>query len=452
MCQRPPVERTIESPMARPRPAPLLARGDDPTPAPGGTHPPGPPLRGPVEPVEQARPFGFTNARTAVLHGQADPVALSADLDPDLPVRAGVPAGIVDQDPGQPVDPFRRRADQHGIVRGLRADRGTDGTEPVRAGLRQRRQVDGLVTGRRRPGVEPGQPEHVIDQLPQSLALALDPHQRVAVLGGLPRSGQGHVGFRPDHAEGGAQFVGGIGGELKLAAPRLLDGSQRPQAHDQRAEEHREQQERPGDDLGVQQQPPGVRVAGLALARDQPAAAIRRHLQPERTHPAQARGEREPVAGAVPGEQGRGQDGRTGAVPGDHPARVRGPQEYRGAVGVDVATRLAGRADPGHSLVERRRILPDHGQAAGQPLVVLLGQVPGDHQVEHDHADDVDARDDSRRDGGDLGRGAGSHAVLVLMRSWFSCGPGSHAVLVLMGSWFSCGLVLMPDAYTGVIR
>ena len=77
----------------------------------------------------------------------------------------------------EPVDPLRRRADQHGAIRGLRADRGADGTEPVGAGLGQGGQVDRLAAGRRRLGVEPGQPEHVLHQLPQPLALALDPAQ-----------------------------------------------------------------------------------------------------------------------------------------------------------------------------------------------------------------------------------------------------------------------------------
>ena len=323
-------------------------------------------LGGPVESVEQARPVGFIDAGTAVLYRQADPVTLGADLDPDLPVRARVTAGVVDQHARQPVDPLRRRADQHGAVRGLRADRGTDGPEPVRAGLRQRRQVDGLVAGRWRPGVEPGQPQHVIHELPQPPVLALDPHQRVAVLAGLPRGGQGHVGFRPDHAQRSAQFVRGVGGELELTAPRLLDRGQRAQAHDQRAEEHREQQERPGDDLRVQQQPPGMRVTGLALARDQPAAAVPRYLQPERAHRAQGRGEREPVAGGVRGEQGRGQRGRAGAVCRDDPPGISRPEEHRRAVGVDIAARLAAsvgsRAGPGHPLAERRRILPRHGE------------------------------------------------------------------------------------------
>jgi len=55
--------------------------------------------------------------------------------------------------------------------------------------------------------------------------------------------------------------VAGAGGELELAAARLLHRRQGPQAHHERAAEHGQQEERSGDDLAVQQQPLGVRVA-----------------------------------------------------------------------------------------------------------------------------------------------------------------------------------------------
>jgi hypothetical protein len=160
-----------------------------------------------VEAVEQPGAFGLGDAGAAVLHGQADPVALGLDADPHLPVGARVTAGVVHQHAGQPVDPVRRRADQHGIGAGVRGDRGPDRAEPVGAGLGQRDQVHRLVARGRRPGVEPGQPQHVVDQLAQAAALALDAGQRVPVLGRLARAGQGHVGLGPDHAERGAQLV-----------------------------------------------------------------------------------------------------------------------------------------------------------------------------------------------------------------------------------------------------
>ena len=390
-CQRPPVERTIESPMARPRPAPAGARAV---------------LGDAVEAVEQAGAFGLGDAGPAVLHGEADPVALGPDADADLAVGARVAARVVHQHAGQPVDPVRRRADQRGTGAHVRGDRGPDGAEPVGAGLGQRDQVHRLVAGGRRPGVEPGQPQHVVDQLAQPAALALDAGQRVPVLGRLARAGQGHVGFGPDHAERRAQLVRGVGGELQLAAPRLLDRRQRPQAHHQRTEEHGQQQEGPGDDLGVQQQPLGVRVPGPALARDQPAAAVAGQLEPERVRLAEVGGEGEPVVRRVRGQQAVRQPGRARAVRGHRAGRVDQPQEDRCGVGVHVI----GRSRRGGALAEYGRIMSGGREPRAQVVVALRGLVAGEQHVEHDRADDVEDGDDRRRAGGDPGGGAHLHA------------------------------------------
>ena len=172
-----------------------------------------------VKPVEQPRPFGLGDAGAAVFDGEADTAAVGPEADPDHAVRAGVAAGVVHQHPGQLVDPFWRRADQRGPGGGFRGDRRADRAEPVRAGLRQRRQVDRLVAGWRRPGVEPGQPQHVVHQMPQPHALPLDADQGVPVPGGVARGAQRHVGLGADHAQRSTQLVRGVGGELDLAAP-----------------------------------------------------------------------------------------------------------------------------------------------------------------------------------------------------------------------------------------
>jgi hypothetical protein len=96
--------------------------------------------------------------------------------------------------------------------------------------------------------------------------------------------------------------VRGVGGELELAAARLLHRGLRAQADQQRAEEHGQQHDRPGDELGVQQQAPRVRVAGQALARDQPAATVPGLLQPERRR--RPRGRPPSVPGDLPGGVG----------------------------------------------------------------------------------------------------------------------------------------------------
>ena len=68
--QCPPVDRTIESAMARPEPGPAALLG------------------GPVEPVEQPVPVRGRDPRAAVLHGQADPAAPAGDAEPDAAARA----------------------------------------------------------------------------------------------------------------------------------------------------------------------------------------------------------------------------------------------------------------------------------------------------------------------------------------------------------------------------
>ena len=125
--------------------------------------------------------------------------------------------------------------------------------------------------------------------------------------------------------------------------------------------------------------------------------------------PPRLRGDRAPVVQGSRGEQGRRQRGRAGAVRDDLPPGVHRPEEHRGAVGVEVAARVAA----GHPLPERVRMVPRDREAVAELVVVLLGHVAGDHQVEHDRADDVDDRDGRRGDGGDPDRGAGpfdSHA------------------------------------------
>src|SRR5437588_455720 len=112
--------------------------------------------------------------------------AIGLDPDPDPACGARVAARVVDQNAGQPVDPLGRRVDQHRDARRVRGHGRTDGPETVRADQGQHGQVDRLVTGGRRPGVEPGQPQHVLDQLAQPLGLTLDPGQHVPVSGCLP--------------------------------------------------------------------------------------------------------------------------------------------------------------------------------------------------------------------------------------------------------------------------
>ena len=216
-CQRPPVERTIESPMASPSPAP--------------------------EPCSVAR-WNRSNRSGRSASGmpgplsstvRLSPAALGADLDPDRAVRARVPAGVVDQDPGQPVDPLRRRADQHGAVR----------VSALTAGPTARnRSAQAWASVARSTGSLPGG-----GGWSRTWPATACPRPAGAAAGSRPGSGAAsrgirrppagadrrHVDLGPDHAERGTQLVRGVGGELELAAARLLDRGQRAQADDQQA-------------------------------------------------------------------------------------------------------------------------------------------------------------------------------------------------------------------------
>jgi len=105
------------------------------------------------------------------------------------------------------------------------------------------------------------------------------------------------------------------------------------------AEEHSQQDERPREHLGVQEQTPGMRDPGQAPARDQPAGAVPGHLQPERAGPAGIDRDREAIARLLaaerPGRQHRGaRTLRSDRLPG-----VQQPEEDRRRIGVTVTPR-----------------------------------------------------------------------------------------------------------------
>jgi hypothetical protein len=140
-----------------------------------------------------------------------------------------------------------------------------------------------------------------------------------------------------------------------------------------------------------------MRDPGQALARDQPAASVPGHLQPERAGPAGVHRDRQAVtrlhAAERAARQCRGaRTLRSGRLPG-----VQQPEEDRRRTGVTV-TRAAERA--GRGLAEHIRVMAGRGQAVGQPVVVLLSQPGRDHQVEHDDAHDVDHGDNPCRGSG----------------------------------------------------
>ena len=94
-CHRPPVDPTIESAMASPRPVPDPVVGR------------------PVETVEQPGSLVGGYAGAAVLDGEACPVALGRHHDDrTVPPRSGIATGVVHQHAGESVDPVRWGRDQ----------------------------------------------------------------------------------------------------------------------------------------------------------------------------------------------------------------------------------------------------------------------------------------------------------------------------------------------------
>ena len=171
-CHLPPVERTTVSAMARPSRTGSLTRG-------------------PVEPVEEPRSLRRGDPRAAVAHSQAHSVTGRRNQDPHRPSLAGVPAGVVHQDPCQAVNPtaggalIQAWASPSWPTESEMAFELATSREPICATFCDRDQVDRLVTGRGRFGVESCQPQEILDDVSQPGALVPDASEGVAILRGV---------------------------------------------------------------------------------------------------------------------------------------------------------------------------------------------------------------------------------------------------------------------------
>ena len=175
---------------ARPDVPAALRRADDPV---GDRQPQAgarPRVGRPVEAVEDPLALGGGNARPGVLDRQAHAPGLAADDDSDRAPVGGELAGIVDEDPEEPVEPVRR--DRHDMVAGRhghgdrQAARLGDDPEAVGGGGGHHADVDRLRVGRTAQGVETGEPQEVLEDLPHPVGLAVDPLERAPVRLGIP--------------------------------------------------------------------------------------------------------------------------------------------------------------------------------------------------------------------------------------------------------------------------
>jgi len=175
-----------------------------------------------VEPVEQPVSVLGCYPGPAVLDGHRDTVAALADADADDAAVAREPAGIVDQDADQPVYPLWRRADpgRTGAAGGhldLKFLCSGERAEPVRTRGGDRAHVERLITGLGRSRIEPRQPQQILDDPAQSVALALNAREHSAVLRRLARRAERHARFGTNDAQRRPEFVRRIGRQLKLA-------------------------------------------------------------------------------------------------------------------------------------------------------------------------------------------------------------------------------------------
>ena len=129
-----------------------------------------------VEPVEDQFRVLLGDPGPGVVHGHGGARALGGDRHVHGPTLGRVLARVVEQHADEPVHQVRRRGDQHLRRRDVDAEAeaarlGDDG-EAV-GGLRgEHAEVHRLRRRRRGGGIEPGQPEHVLQQPAHPLGLA----------------------------------------------------------------------------------------------------------------------------------------------------------------------------------------------------------------------------------------------------------------------------------------
>ena len=97
--------------------------------------------------------------------------------------------------------------------------------------------------------VSPGQPEQVLNDPPQPIALSANPLEDFPILSRLSRSIEGKAYFCLDHRNGSAQFMRRIGGEFRLSSSDELGGRRRSQTDHGRSSEHDDSQNASEDEL-----------------------------------------------------------------------------------------------------------------------------------------------------------------------------------------------------------
>ena len=200
--------------------------------------------------------------------------------------------------------------------------------------------VDELVARRGRLGVEAGQPQQVVDDASQPLALAVDPLDSVSVPGGVATGAERQRHLCLDDAEWRSKFVRCVGGEFELPTTCLFDRPRRLEPDDQGTEEHGHDDDRPGDGFSGDEYSPLVCRVGSGSA---PPRASRR---PPGSRPPGTRSSRAATwwADRSRDQAPRGRRGAASLKANVWPGTIHVPQQDRGDIHIVVVVRLARRS------------------------------------------------------------------------------------------------------------
>jgi hypothetical protein len=210
-----------------------------------------------MEPVEHGFALAFGDARTRIVHTQADASPIVSDTHLDTTTATGEFHRVVDEYSRQSVNEGRWRLHEQpaashpdlleGQLDPLRCSQRTKALDTALNLSTDFRQTRAVSEGRLI--VNPGQPEQVLNDPPQSIALSANPLEDFAVLSWLSRSIEGKAYFCLDHRNGSAQFMRRIRCEFRLASSDELGGRRRSQTDHCRTPEHDNRQNASEDKL-----------------------------------------------------------------------------------------------------------------------------------------------------------------------------------------------------------
>ena len=212
-----------------------------------------------MESVEHCFALAFGNARTRIVHTQSHASPVVPDAHLDATTTTGEFDRVVDEYSRQSVNERGLRLHEPPAVSRLLEGQ----LDPLRCRQRTEALNNALdlsthVSQARAVSeghliVSAGQPEQILDDPPQPIALSTNPLEDFAIRSRLSRTIKGKADFCLDHRDGGAQLMRRIGCEFRLPSSEELRGRRCPQTDHRRTSEHDNRQNASEDKLGNEQ-------------------------------------------------------------------------------------------------------------------------------------------------------------------------------------------------------